>query len=207
MRGVRCHKCLRRGWKPAPRARKRERVIPGHDRRVQMRAGIYMGEKSAELEGVEDNALEVRRWFRSQGVSETGAARAVRLLDRTSLEQEPKPARRNRRGQFGVDKHCRYLWYRHTAKILGWCDRHQFPSSIRDILCRQYFPSPSAEDEEARTLGSDFIKATISRTESAGDFRNYFEWFACFVLRRICTVVVCNVQCGTSDCLRAQSRL
>ena len=55
--------------------------------------------KSAErilLEG------ELTKWFGEQGVSATGASRAVSLLDATVLLAEPRPSRWNRKGDFGV---------------------------------------------------------------------------------------------------------
>ena len=128
----------------------------------------YMGEQSGELAGLEASALLIRSWFRSQGVGEEGAARAVRLLNREVLLNERRPARWNRRGQFGPEERCRYMWYRHSAKILGWCERHQFPAEIREILRNHCFPSPRAENEEARTHGASSRDISVSTIESTG---------------------------------------
>lgn len=93
---------------------------------------------------------ELRVWFASQGVSEEGAARAVQLLDRSTLLAQPRPRRWNRRGDFGLQERCRYLWYRHAARILGWCDRRRFPDVVTAILRQHAFPSPASRDEATR---------------------------------------------------------
>ena len=147
---ISCFKCGRRRRKAVEaRALKRERPARLNCQTTAILVDIYMGESSAELAGLDVHELVIWRWFRSQGVAEAGATRAVRLLDRTLLLKEPRPARLNRRGQFGAEKRCRYFWYCHAAKILGWCERKQFPSEIRDILRCNCFPSPTGEDEEA----------------------------------------------------------
>ena len=94
--------------------------------------------------------VELANWFRGQGVSSEGASRAVRLLDASALLSAPRPSRWNRRGNFGVQKRCRYLWYRHAAQILGWCERRRFPDIVTRILCGHIFPTPGGEDEAPR---------------------------------------------------------
>lgn len=91
---------------------------------------------------------ELQRWFRLQGASKREVCKAVRLLDRVQLEAEPRPRKWNRRGHFPIEDHCRYLWYRHAARLLGWCDRHQFPQFVRDLLRQVFKSSPKPEDEE-----------------------------------------------------------
>ena len=106
--------------------------------------------KSAErvdLEGV------LKRWFASQGVSEVGATRALRLLDASTLLVEPRPSRWNRRGAFGIQPRCRYLWYRHAARILGWCERRQFPDIVTSLLRTRVFPTHVGRDEASREVG------------------------------------------------------
>ena len=49
---------------------------------------------------------ELTKWFGEQGVSATGASRAVSLLDATVLLAEPRPSRWNRKGDFGVQERC-----------------------------------------------------------------------------------------------------
>lgn len=103
--------------------------------------------KSAERVSVEE---ELEIWFTGQGVSSEGARRAVRLLDADALLSQPRPSRWNRRGTFGVQERCRYLWYRHAARILGWCDRRRFPDRVTRILRGHIFPTLGEHDEAAR---------------------------------------------------------
>ena len=121
--------------------------------------GVYMEPvgacKSAErvlLEG------ELQKWFKNQGVSEEGAARAVQLLDASTLLAQPRPSRWNRRGDFGVQERCRYLWYRHAARILGWCERKAFPDIVTGILRAHVFPSRNVSDEAPR----EDVKGSLS---------------------------------------------
>ena len=90
---------------------------------------------------------ELRNWFKGQGVSEEGAARAVQLLDASSLLAQPRPSRWNRRGDFGVQERCRYLWYRHAARILGWCERRSFPAIVTGLLRGHVFPTQGGRHE------------------------------------------------------------
>ena len=103
--------------------------------------------KSAERLSLE---VELANWFTGQGVSAEGASRAVQLLDATALLAQPRPSRWNRRGNFGVQERCRYLWYRHAARILGWCDRTRFPDIVTRILRSHIFPTQGGSDEAAR---------------------------------------------------------
>lgn len=103
--------------------------------------------KSAERVSLE---VELENWFTGQGVSREGASRAVRLLDASALLSTPRPSRWNRRGNFGVQERCRYLWYRYAARILGWCDRRRFPDIVTRILREHIFPTPVGEDEAPR---------------------------------------------------------
>ena len=103
--------------------------------------------KSAERVSLEG---ELTKWFGEQGVSATGASRAVKLLDASVLLAEPRPSRWNRRGSFGVQERCRYLWYRHAARILGWCDRRRFLAIVTDILRGHAFPQQVGRDEASR---------------------------------------------------------
>lgn len=64
---------------------------------------------SRDTQGKSEIREELYRWFRSQGVVEAGAAKAIRLLDVTALEVEPRPSKWNRRGQFGIEERCRYF--------------------------------------------------------------------------------------------------
>ena len=112
--------------------------------------------KSADrvhLEGI------LQRWFAAQGVSEEGATRAVRLLDASTLLVQPRPSRWNRRGAFGIQERCRYLWYRHAARILGWCDRRRFPDIVTGILRDHVFPSEAGRDEATREDGKGRVPA------------------------------------------------
>ena len=96
---------------------------------------------------------ELHKWFSDQGVSSEGATRAVQLLDAGKLLAQPRPSRWNRRGEFGVQERCRYLWYRHAARILGWCERRKFPDIVTSILRGHVFPSQSVSDEAPGTDG------------------------------------------------------
>ena len=102
---------------------------------------------------------ELRDWFLSQGVSQEGSARALELLDRSTLLAQPRPSRWNRRGEFGVQERCRYLWYRHAARILGWCDRRRFPDLVTCILRQHVFPSRNGQDEAPREVGAGRVTA------------------------------------------------
>ena len=106
---------------------------------------------------------ELRNWFAGQGVSGEGAAKAVQLLDASTLLAQPRPSRWNRRGEFGVQERCRYLWYRHAARILGWCERRRFPDTVTAILRTHVFPTQGGRHEATREDGAERI-ATIAHT-------------------------------------------
>ena len=111
---------------------------------------------SAERDSFE---CELHKWFEGQGVSKEGATRAVQLLDASTLLAQPRPSRWNRRGEFGLQERCRYLWYRHAARILGWCERRRFPDSVTSILRGHVFPSQAARDEAPREDGAGRVTA------------------------------------------------
>jgi hypothetical protein len=117
--------------------------------------------KSAEREALEG---ALHNWFQEQGVSVEGAIRAVRLLDSSVLLAQPQPSRWNRKGDFGVQERCRYLWYRHAARILGWCERRRFPAIVTDILRGHAFPQHGGRDEAAR----EEVKGSVSAGSRAG---------------------------------------
>lgn len=148
-------KCGRRGRKTHnfPKFR-RERRRRRNSRASPIVCGCGMGERILEYGEAEGHCAVIWRWFRSQGIAEAGASRAVRLLNAEVLLTEPRPGRWNRRGEFGVEERCRYLWYRHAAKILGWCERQHFPNEIRDILRTKCFPPPSVGNEEVGQDGT-----------------------------------------------------
>jgi hypothetical protein len=110
--------------------------------------------KSAELISLE---FKLHNWFLEQGVSMEGATRAVQLLDAHRLLAQPRPSRWNRRGEFGVQERCRYLWYRHAARILGWCERRKFPDLVTGILRAHVFPTAGGRDEATREDGKGRI--------------------------------------------------
>ena len=116
---------------------------------------VYM-ENSGSCKSAERVDLEgvLKCWFASQGVSEVGATRALRLLDASTLLAEPRPSRWNRRGAFGIQERCRYLWYRHAARILGWCERKRFPDIVTGILRLHVFPTHAGIDEAPREDGA-----------------------------------------------------
>lgn len=128
-------------------------------------------EEAKELVGVE---AELHRWFRVEGASEEGSRKAVALLNSDYLLAQPRPRRWNRRGEFGHAERCRYLWYRHAAKILGWCERHQFPDFIRNLLREQYYPATTGErHEETRTSeDGDQVAGHGKRHKDTGDDRD-----------------------------------
>ena len=102
---------------------------------------------------------ELAKWFAGQGVSTEGASRAVQLLDANTLLAQPRPSRWNRRGEFGVQERCRYLWYRHAARILGWCERRRFPDIVTGILRQHIFPTHGPSDEAPREDGARRVSA------------------------------------------------
>ena len=118
-------------------------------------------ENSTSCRSAERVDLEgaLRSWFASQGVSEVGASRALRLLDASALLAEPRPSRWNRRGAFGIQERCRYLWYRHAARILGWCERRRFPDTVTGILRVHIFPAQSGSDETPCEDGTGRVPA------------------------------------------------
>lgn len=93
---------------------------------------------------------ELQSWFAGQGVSVESAARAVQLLDVNVLLVQPRPSRWNRKGNFGDQERCRYLWYRHAVRILGWCERRRFPDIVTGILRTHVFPPQVGRDETTR---------------------------------------------------------
>jgi len=131
--------------------------IPSECQRV---ARVYMdavgASKSAERVSLEG---ELQRWFVKQGVSEEGASLVVQLLDASLFLAHPRPNRWNRRGDFGVQERCRYLWYRHAARILGWCERKRFPDIVTGILRAHVFLTRNVDDEETREAGKGRLSA------------------------------------------------
>jgi hypothetical protein len=107
---------------------------------------MELGRPSASAERV-SLERELHKWFSGQGVSQEGATLAVQLLDASILLKHPRPSRWNRRGQFGVQERCRYMWYRHAARILGWCERRRFPDIVTSILRGHIFPTQAVSDE------------------------------------------------------------
>ena len=109
---------------------------------------VYM-ERNSHAANAERNFAEseLRNWFAGQGVSEEGAERAVQLLDASSLLAQPRPSQCNRRGKFGVQERCRYLWYMHAARILGWCERRRFPDIVTGLLRGHIFPTQVGRHE------------------------------------------------------------
>ena len=102
---------------------------------------------------------QLERWFAGQGVSKEGASRAVQLLDPRALLAQARPSTWNRRGHFGAQERCRYLWYRHAARILGWCERKKFPDTVTDILRNHIFPSDLRQDEAIGEDGAGSVSA------------------------------------------------
>ena len=117
--------------------------------------------KSAERVSLEG---DLQSWFAGQGVSVEGAAKAVQLLDANVLLAQPRPSRWNRKGNFGEQERCRYLWYRHAARILGWCERRRFPNIVTGILRTHVFPQQGGRDETTR----EDAKGSISHGSRAG---------------------------------------
>ena len=117
--------------------------------------------KSAERVSLE---CDLQSWFASQGVSVAGATRAVQLLDASVLLAQPRPSRWNRKGYFGIQERCRYLWYRHAARILGWCDRRRFPDIVTSLLRGHVFPQHAGRDETSR----EAVKGSIPAGSHAG---------------------------------------
>ena len=109
---------------------------------------------------------ELQKWFAGQGVSSTGPTRAVQLLDASVLLAQPRPSQWNQRGDFRVHERCRYLWYKHATRILGWFDRRRFPDIVTTILCRYAFLEQGGRDEATRDLSicaSECLISTGSR--------------------------------------------
>lgn len=84
----------------------------------------------------------IRNWVRQQGRSKATSEKVVALLQRQCLLAEPRPKMWNRKGKFADAEHCRYLWYRHTAKLLGWKERRHFPEFVTSLLKNHFFTSP-----------------------------------------------------------------
>ena len=112
---------------------------------------------------------ELEKWFAGQGVSAEGASRAVQLLDAHTLLAQPRPSRWNRRGEFDIHKRCRYLWYRHAARILGWCERKRFPDVVTGILRQHIFPTLLGSHEATREDGKEGVSASTCTGPSATD--------------------------------------
>lgn len=86
-------------------------------------------------------------WFVQQGVSARSVDLAIQLCGAVFLQAQPHPRSWNRRGKFEVTQHCRYLWYRHAARILGWCNLKPFPDFVTEILRTHVFPTVVNENE------------------------------------------------------------
>ena len=61
------------------------------------------GEKSAHRLALEG---ELETWFQWHGVSESGASRAVRLLDASYLLAQSRSSNWNWKGDFGIQERC-----------------------------------------------------------------------------------------------------
>jgi hypothetical protein len=104
--------------------------------------------RSDIVEGLLSCRTKLHFWFLEQGVSEGRAAQAIRLCEGKYLQAQPRPASWNQRGKFGIREHCRYLWYRHAVRLLGWYERKQFPASTTEILCSHIYSTAGEDDEE-----------------------------------------------------------
>ncbi|KAG0595748.1 hypothetical protein M758_UG193600 [Ceratodon purpureus] len=107
------------------------------------------GAKSDMVEGLQGCRRLLHSWFCEQGLSEDRATHAIQLCKGKFLEEQPRPTAWNRRGSFGVSERRRYLWYRHAARLLGWCERKQFPPLVTDILRSHVYRSIGEGDEES----------------------------------------------------------
>jgi hypothetical protein len=103
----------------------------------------------AEFHTCAGSKVELYCWFLSEGASVGEAAKAIRLLQKTLLLSTPYPRRWNRRGDFGVQEHCRYLWYRHGAVVLGWSEQKKYPTWVQDLLNHDFYSDVTTEAQGA----------------------------------------------------------
>lgn len=114
----------------------------------QLMAGEEREAEFEDAQSPEDGVVALRNWVISQGRSEATATKVVALLQPERLLLEPRPRAWNRRGEFGEEERNRYLWYRHTARLLGWKDRQQFPDFVRRLLKIHIFPAQRPRHSE-----------------------------------------------------------
>jgi hypothetical protein len=107
--------------------------------------------RSDLVEGLLPCRRQLHSWFLGQGVSEGSVVQAVCLCEGKYLQAQRRPASWNRRGKFKIQEHCRYLWYRHVARLLGWCERKQFPTLVTEILRTHIYPIACENDEKTCT--------------------------------------------------------
>lgn len=113
-----------------------------------------------------------------QGVSEGGCAKLGNLLIESNLIVEPRPSSWNRRGSFRREERLRYLWYRHTARILHWQERHQFPDWIAPLLREIVFPSPRRHEEACETPCAGESPSTATVDTAIGNTSKGHEGYA-----------------------------
>lgn len=140
-------------------------------RELELGFRVFMEEsgQSSSLPNLAFAAGVIQTWARQQGVREESVSRIVKSLDRAHLLALPRPRTWNRKGSFGVQEHARYLWYRHTARTLGWQERRKFPEFIGAILKQVVFPEAEAIDgaKEATTSEGQGSNAKVSTSISA----------------------------------------
>ena len=111
----------------------------------------------------------LRNWVISQGRSEATAARVVGLLRAENLEREPRPRAWNRRGDFTGDERSRYLWYRHTARLLGWRDRGVFPDFVTKLLRDCIFPGHGAHQGDVHETAREGRATSVPGVDGGRD--------------------------------------
>ena len=133
-------------------------------------AGRCEGASSDMVDGLLRCRRQLHSWFRQQGLSEGSATRAIRLCEEQYLEDQPRPGAWNRCGKFGVSEHRRYLWYRHAARLLGWCERKPFPAFVTDIIRTHIYRTVGQDDEEACSCPREVIGCDgPNNSEHAGE--------------------------------------
>ena len=131
-------------------------------------SGNWKSAKRVSLEG------ELENWFARQGFSKEGASRVVQLLDASTLLTQPRPSQWNCRGKFRVQEWCQYLWYRHAARILGWCDCKRFPNIVTGILRGHIFPMQGGRNEATHEDGKGWVSAGADAGPIAIDTDHHF---------------------------------
>jgi hypothetical protein len=141
--------------------------------RVLSLQGLMGGGEKLDIPAENDFGLpptdQLLQWALEQGLSLGQVDKFLNLFDAATLLSIPKPSHWKKSGFHGPQERHRYFWYRHTAQLLGWCERREFPAWVLAFVRGEVYPSPIADGEasgiQRRTKGDEGELATKDSQE------------------------------------------